>query len=241
MIYAVIVFGAIAAGIIQSVTGFGAAIFLMLILPHFFDMVTAAALSSSIAMTLGIMLAWKFRKSAQWKMCIFPAIIYLFCSITAIDLVTGLDVGLLSLMFGIFLILVALYSLFASKHIAASGSRKTAVICAAISGITSGLFGIGGPLMALYFIGISKSKEAYIGNIQFLFAVTNIFNFVTRISKGLYTINLLPLTLVGFAGIFLGKQIGLKILERLRVDAVKKVVYAYVGLSGIMTVLENIP
>ena len=118
MIYAIIVFGAIAAGIIQSVTGFGAAIFLMLILPHFFDMVTAAALSSSIAMTLGIMLAWKFRKSAQWKMCVFPAIIYLFCSVTAIDLVTGLDVGLLSLMFGIFLILVALYSLFASNRIA---------------------------------------------------------------------------------------------------------------------------
>ena len=130
--------------------------------------------------------------------------------------------GLLSLMFGIFLILVALYSLFASNRIAVSSSRKTAVICAAISGITSGLFGIGGPLMALYFIGISKSKEAYIGNIQFLFAVTNVFNFITRISKGLYTINLLPLTLVGFVGIFFGKRIGLKILDRLRVDAVKK-------------------
>ena len=76
--------------------------------------------------------------------------------------------------------------------------------------------------MALYFIGISKSKEAYIGNIQFLFAVTNVFNFITRISKGLYTINLLPLTLVGFVGIFFGKRIGLKILDRLRVDAVKK-------------------
>lgn len=240
VIYAAIVIGAVAAGIVQSVTGFGAAIFLMLILPHFFDMVTAGALASSISMTLALMLAWKFRKQVNWKMCVIPTMIYLMCSVTVINFVKGMDLELLSLAFGVFLILVALYSLFVSRRITASGSRTVAVVCAVISGVTSGLFGIGGPLMALYFAGISESKESYIGNIQFLFAVTNIANLATRVSKGIYTVDLIPLTLIGFVFISVGKRIGLKILEKLNVETMKKIVYVYAGISGVVTVLENV-
>lgn len=240
MVYAAIVAGSLAAGIVQSVTGFGAAIFLMLILPYFFDMVTAAALSSSVTMTLSIMLAWRFRKSTQWRLCALPTAVFLLCSVTAIHLVKGLEIGLLNLLFGIFLIFVAVYSLLATHRSAASGSRAAVAACAAVSGITSGLFGIGGPLIALYFVRISQNKESYIGNTQFLFATTSIVNFAARISNGLYTVDLLPLTLFGFAGIFLGKQIGLSILEKINADVMKKVVYAYVGLSGLITVLENI-
>lgn len=42
--------GAFAAGLLQTVTGFGAATVLMLVLPHFFTMTEAAALSSVICM-----------------------------------------------------------------------------------------------------------------------------------------------------------------------------------------------
>ena len=240
MVFAAIALASMGAGIIQSVTGFGAAIFLMLVVPLFFDMVTAAALSSSIAMGLGITLAWKFRAHIQWNICALPTLVYMVCSVTAIHLVGGIDLDALTLAFGVFLIILALYFLLFSIRMSFAANWKSTCLCSALSGVTSGLFGIGGPLMAVYFVAASNSKESYIANIQFLFAATNIASLLTRVSRGIYTADLLPMTLLGFLGITLGKQIGLRILNRLNLNMMKQSVYAFVGLSGLLTVLQQL-
>ena len=98
----------------------------------------------------------------------------------------------------------------------------------------------GGPLMAVYFVSVSRDKESYIANIQCLFAVTNVVNFLLRISKGIYTADLIPITLLGFAGITLGKMLGLCLLERMELEGMKKGVYAFVGLSGILNVIQQL-
>ncbi len=240
MMFAVITLASVFAGIIQSVTGFGSAVFLMLIVPFFFDMVAASAISSSIAMGLGITLAWKFRTHIQWNIVALPAVIYMVCSVAIIRQIRGIDLDVLSLSFGVFLILLALYFLIFAKRMSFQANWKTACVCSAISGLTSGLFGIGGPLMAVYFVSASRDKESYIANIQCLFAVTNIVNFITRITNGIYTLDLVPVTLLGFAGITLGKLVGLRILDRLNLEMMKKGVYAFVGISGLITVLQQL-
>lgn len=94
--------------------------------------------------------------------------------------------------------------------------------------------------MAVYFVSASRDKESYIANIQCLFAVTNIINFITRIANGIYTPDLVPVTLLGFAGITLGKRMGLRILDRLDLEVMKKGVYAFVGISGAVTILQQL-
>ena len=240
MVYAAIAAASVMAGVIQSVTGFGSAVFLMLIVPYFYDMVAASAISSSIAMGLGITLAWKFRAHLQWKKVILPTVVYLVGSVGAIQLLGGIDLDALGLAFGIFLIILAAWFLVFSRKIRFTATPTSAVVCSAISGVTSGLFGIGGPLMAVYFVSASDGKESYIANLQFLFALTNVVNFFTRISKGFYTFDLVPVTLLGFAGITLGKKFGLKILDRLDLESMKKGVYLFVGLSGILNVIQQL-
>ena len=75
MLFAVVAASSVIAGIIQSVTGFGSAVFLMLVIPHFFNMVAAPALSSAISMGLAVTLAWKFRKHIAWDICLFPTVV----------------------------------------------------------------------------------------------------------------------------------------------------------------------
>jgi len=82
---------AIIAGIIQTVTGFGAAVFLMLFMPYFFDMIAAPAVTSAITVGLSLTLAWKFRKYIKLKVCLFPTLIYLFFSIASINLAKKLN------------------------------------------------------------------------------------------------------------------------------------------------------
>lgn len=240
MAYAVITAAALGAGIIQAVTGFGSAIFLMLFVPYFYNMVAASAIASSISMGLGITLAWRFRKHIQWRVCAFPAVVYMLCSVAGIQIIGSIDLDALTMAFGIFLVVLAVYFMTVSKKLSVTAGPVSATVCSVISGVTSGLFGIGGPLMAVYFASAARGKESYIANIQFVFALSNVVSFFTRISKGIYTFDLIPVTLLGFAGITLGKYIGLRILDRLDLEAMKKGVYLFVGISGILTVIQQL-
>lgn len=240
MPFILIALASVGAGIIQAVTGFGAPVILMLVIPYFFDMITAPAVASSIAMGASIALAWKFRRDIDWSTCLFPSAVYLVFSMVAIQFARNMDLDLLTLMFGAFLVILAVYFFLFSERLPFRANWKTASVCAAISGTTVGLFGIGGPLMAIYFISATQKKEAYLGNLQFMFAVSNVVNLGMRISNGIYTLALVPFTLIGFLCIMAGKRIGLKILDRLNPERMKKLIYGFVGISGAITVLQNI-
>jgi len=239
MSYAVVAAASVGAGIIQSVTGFGAGIFLMLFIPYFLDMLAAPALSSAICLGLSVSLAWKFRKNIQLKTCLLPAVVYITCSVVTLQLVKSMDLDVLTMAFGLFLIVLSVYFLVISERIAFQATWKSALVCSVISGICSALFGIGGPLMAIYFVSAIREKENYIGTIQFLFAASGTINLITRIFNGIYTFDLIPITIMGLVGISLGKQIGLRILHKLEGNKMRKLVYAYVGISGVLTVVKQ--
>ena len=97
---------ALAAGAIQAVTGFGAGIILMLVLPFYFSMVVSAGISSSICCGLSLILAWKYRSDVQWRMMLLPTAVYVAASTLSIQAVRSMDTGLLSAGFGVFLMLV---------------------------------------------------------------------------------------------------------------------------------------
>lgn len=240
MSFILIALAAVGAGVIQSVTGFGAPVILMLVIPYFFDMIAAPAVSSSIAMGASIALAWKFRKDIEWNICLFPSAVYLVFSMVAIRFAQNMDLNLLALLFGGFLVFLAAFFFFFSDRVPLRANWLTASICAAISGTTVGLFSIGGPLMSIYFVSASGKKESYLGNIQFMFAISNVVNLAMRIVNGIYTVNLLPYTLIGFVAIMLGKRIGLKILDRIDPDRLKKLIYAFVGIYGAFSVIQNL-
>lgn len=226
------------SGIIHSATGFGAGIFMMLFFPSIFGMVSAPALSSAIVIGLEGSLAWKFRKYIDWKICLLPTAVYILFSVTAIGMVNRTDMEALTFAYGLFLLALAVYFFVFSAKLKFRANWQTATVCGAISGVASGFFGIGGPLMAVYFVSATEDKESYVANLQFLFTVTSIVNLITRIVNGIYTLDLLPLTLVGLGGILLGKVLGLKILNRLEPDTIRRLVYAFVGISGIITILK---
>jgi len=231
-------FAALIAGVIQTVTGFGAGVVMMLILPYFFDMVVAPGISSAIGTGITYALLWKFRKHVDFKQILVPAVVYIPCSFLVIHFVRKMDMNFLTLVFGVFLIVLAIYFFAFSNRISFRANWFSAIVCAAISGVSSGLFGIGGPLMAIYFVSATRSKEEYSGTIQGLFCLTGTANLLMRAGQGIYTVDLIPLTLFGFVAINLGKILGLKIVSSLDSNLMKKVVYAFVGVSGVVTVLK---
>ena len=57
---------------------------------------------------------------------------------------------------------------------------------------------------------------------------------------GYYTLDLLPLTLLGVAGVVCGQRFGLKLGGKLNAVQLRRLVYAYVILSGAVTVVQHL-
>lgn len=240
MIWLAVGLSSVAAGFLQTVTGFGAATVLMLVLPYFLDMAAAPALSSSICMGLAASLALRFRRAIRPRLVLLPSLIYTVTSVVAIRLAAGADLRLLSIAFGVFLILLSGYFLFFGSKAALKGGPMSMAVCSAVSGVCAGLFSIGGPTMALYYLAVTERKEEYLANIQFLFAFTYAAGLPARISSGAYTAALLPMTVLGIAAILAGRQLGLRVSERLDVERVKTLVFLYVGITGILTLIQQL-
>lgn len=73
-----------------------------------------------------------------------------------------------------------------------------------------------------------------------MFAITFFLNTLQRFDQGLFTVDLIPITLLGLAAITLGKWLGLRIIDRMDGDMIRKVVYICVGLCGSLTIVQNL-
>ena len=139
----------------------------------------------------------------------------------------------------IFLIIMAIYFIFFDKKIKVKGGVISAVVCCGLAGFLAGLFGIGGPPAAIYFLAVTNDKSTYIANIQSVFVVGCISATITRFAAGIFTLDMVPLAIPGVMGVWCGKQIGTRILNRIDIAMVRKLVYFFLIFSGAVTFLTN--
>ena len=240
MLWAALVFGAFLGGFIQPIVGFGSALILVLFLSPFFSMAIAPSLAAGISIGLCGLMLWRYRKSVDWHGALFPVAVYTVVNVLVIRMLGSFDLKLLTMVFGAFLVVLSIYYLFFAKKVSVRPSRVAAFACSAFSGITGGLFSVGGPMMALYFVASTDDYRTYVGNLQFLFTVTNIVSAVMRAASGLYPVSLLPATLLGTAAIIAGEYIGARVSAHVNAANIKTVVYIGVGVSGLLTLVEQL-
>ena len=239
-VFLLVILSAAAAGTIQTVCGFGAGVLLLLVLSQFFDMLTAPAVNLLVCVFLCLALAWKLRREIQFRLILIPLIPYLISSALINLVVDRIDLKVLGILFGAFQLLLCLYYLLIAKRIKGRSTTTAGLVCGFFSGITASLFGVGGPLLAVFLLGASRSKESYTANMQFVFLITNAIIFVNKLIKGLFTLQLLPITVAGAVGVLLGQWFGTKLTSRLDADRMKTIVYVFIGISGCVTILQYI-
>lgn len=238
--YIIMALAALAGGIIQPLTGFGSAVILMVAAQYFFDITVAPSVVAAICMFQSGIMAVARRRSIELRQILPPIALYTVCSLVVINLLGSMDLHILTAVFGGFLILLAAYFLFVAAKVSLKPSPAAGLLCSAFSGCCAGAFTIGGPMMALYFVAIARDKDAYVANMQFLFATTNVINFAMRAARGLYGAEHLGVTAVGVAFVLAGMVIGNALSRRMSGDVARQVVYIGVGISGLVTLLQQI-
>lgn len=238
MMVFVVMVTALAAGFIQAVSGFGGAMVMMMTLPYFFPMTISTALAGMVNVPILALLAWRYREKINVKMVFLPAVTYLIVSGICIKIASLIDLDGMKAIFGLLLIALALYFNFFSNRIRIKANVASALICGGISGVTGGLFGIGGPLMVLYYLSTTKDKGVYLGTINLLFTITESYSAIMRFANGIISLDQGVPIVCGFAAILVGQQVGSRVVDKLDGEKMKKIIYLLLGLSGLITFIR---
>jgi len=221
------------AGLVQGLTGFGPANVLMVFLPSILPMAKAAGVAGMIPVISVVMMAIHYRRYIKLKRIVWPFLLYATVASASIHLGGTMNVQISRVLLGCLLMALSIYFLFTHTSVQKEFPLWVAVIFVFISGFFSGLFGIGGPLMALYFLSLSDSKEEYMATVQSFFVCDMLFTSSFRVFSGIITLNELPIILIGIVGAGIGTFVAGKLLDHMNLQLVSKCIYIFIGLSGI--------
>lgn len=226
------------AAFVQRVSGFGFGIFIMTMLPYLMpSYAEATTLSGALALVTSIIIVSRMWKFIQWGKLIPILLTFLVVSYISIQFVSLAGDGLLKRILGGVLIAASLWFLFISKHITLKPTMTVQISMGTISGVMGGFFGMQGPPAVLYFLACTDKKDNYMALAQTYFLIGNSMMTIFRAANGHFTSAVAEGWCYGIVAVLLGTWIGAKIFRLIPIGMLRKIIYIYMGISGIIALL----
>ena len=236
-----LVAAAFAGSVIFGITGFGAALVTVPLATHFVPLPFALALYVLMDLANAFRIGFENPKHAvkrEWTRMI-PTI--LLGTVAGVTLLVNLPRGAATLALGVFVTLFALYSLASSAESHRIVSPRWAYLAGFAGGITSTLFGAGGPPYAMYLSHRGLAKEQYRATMGFAtltsISLRTIAFFATGIlldaKVWLYALVVVP---AGLAGIWAAGHL----FRRISRKTLMRVVACMLLASGASLILRSL-
>ena len=243
----------IGASFVQRTTGFGFGIFIMTMLPFFLPTYgEATTLSGLLAITTSAVIVWKLKAYVTWKR-LWPILLtFIIVSTIAIFVLTRIEDYILRQILGVALIVISIYfaaflrpvgskrpKVERSQRIKLPTTKRVQVGAGTLSGLMGGFFGMQGPPAVLYFIQSEPTKEHYMAMAQTYFLIGNVMMTIVRAYNGFLTTTVLTDYCFGLGGVIIGTSLGAYVFKHIPNRIFRYVVYAYIGISGLIILLTN--
>ena len=231
------------ASFVQRTVGFGFGIFIMTALPFLMPSYgEAVTLSGLLSLTSATVVMLKYLRFVTWKrlLPIFGAFVVM--STLAICFLGRIEGSLMRMILGVMLVVISLYFSFFKEKLQKiiRPTRGWQLGTGSASGIMGGLFGMHGPPIVLYLISSEPDKDHYMGMIQTYAVITNIVMLVVRAMNGYVTSVVGTTYLYALGGLAVGVLLGNWAFSRIPNRLFTYVVYAYIGVSGLIIFLTAI-
>lgn len=240
MVYIWLVLVSFAGGFVQAAVGFGYAALVMVFFPAFLPSIPVASTVCSVLSLIGsVVMFFQHRRAARPKRVLWPVLIYFVVLPFVVAWSIGAPKLVLSVAFGIFLVLLGLYYLFRADKIRIPATPAAGMTVGLLAGVFSGLFAVSAPPVALYCLSTLDTKEEYMGTLQFFFLVTNTYAVSVRTVNGLVTSQVLLWSLVASGGMLLGMWLGQFAYKRANLSRIKTWVFVFIACMGAWTIVSN--
>jgi len=228
------------ASIIQGLLGFGFAILFMAIIPFCVPLKTAVALGLILGLATTTRLFYSLRKHVKIKLIYIPALSFSIFSNLGVYLLMNFKGGALAITFGFILILFAVIKMFKKEEIIIKPSKKNAIIAGSIGGLLGGMFNIGGPPLAIYYLSALEDVKEYNSTIQLTFIIVGIYNIFLHSLYGNINYQIFKYSLSGIAAILIGSTIALKILKKINKEKLNYWIYIFIMIVGFILIIKEI-
>jgi len=229
---------AVGASFVQRVSGFGFGIFIMTVLPYLMPSYgESTTLSGLLASVTSLIIVIRMYKYIHWHKLLPILVTFLIVSYFAVKSIEIVGDGTLKRVLGVVLILVSLYFYFLSNKIEVKPTYPIQISMGTVSGVMGGFFGMQGPPAVLYFLASNNSKEEYVANTQCYFLLGNLAMTLYRAGSGYLTATVGEAWCYGLLGVIIGTTIGTKVFNKLSAKILRKIIYIYIGISGLIALL----
>lgn len=230
----------VCAFFVKGLCGFANTLVFTTILSFTNDNINISPVELLLGYPTNFIMAWKERKSIEWRICIPLAILVVLGCIPGILVLKKTDTSIIKIIFGVVIILIGIEMLVREMRTKkVKQSKLVLTIIGLLSGLLCGLYGIGA-LLGAYISRVTDDSHSFKANICVVFLVENTVRIVFYTISGIITLQVVKqaMLLVPFMllGLFLG-MISSKILDE---KVVKKLVIVMLILSGAALVINSL-
>lgn len=223
------------ASVIQGISGFAFGMVVLMVFPYLFGYTKSLVLASLMAAVLVCYNAYLYRKSINWQWVPWWVGIFLVTDLLSVMVLKQVgDNPIWYKLMGVIFILMALYLLWGQKVLHVKANKKSLLVLGGGSGLIMGAFGVGGPLMAAFFLEATKNKEEYLGTTQVICVITMALDVVLRVLNGMFSSDLIGFTLLGIVFMVAGLLIARRLVRHMDALTMRRFICLVVMVDGVV-------
>lgn len=231
---------ALCAFFVKGVCGFANTLIFTAITGFGYNNINITPVELMLGYPTNLAIAWKEKKNTDIKIWLLPALLVCLGSVPGMFFLKNGNAQYIKIIFGIIVIGLGLEMLFREYHIKQRKSSKTILLLiGALSGLLSGLYGIGA-LLAAYMSRTTKNSSSFKGNICIVFIIENTFRIIIYIILGIINKEVFVKVLLLLPFMALGLTGGMVSSKFIPEKAVRKLVIVMLIISGTLLVFNNI-
>lgn len=223
------------ASVIQGISGFAFGMVVLMVFPYLFGYTKSLVLASLMAAVLVCYNAYLYRKSINWQWVPWWVGVFLVTDLLSVMVLKQVgDNPIWYKLMGVIFILMALYLLWGQKVLHVKANKTSLLILSGGSGLIMGAFGVGGPLMAAFFLEATPKKEEYLGTTQITCVITMALDIVLRVLNGMFTADLVGYTLLGAVFMVAGLLIARRLVRHMDALTMRHFICLVVLVDGVV-------
>ncbi|MBO4884748.1 MAG: sulfite exporter TauE/SafE family protein [Clostridia bacterium] len=187
-----------------------------------------------------IIMAWRGRRKLRAKLFVPPSVMTLLGSAAGAFLLRNIDASFAKIFFGALVVSLGVEMLLRERGVKKSkGSPVAFAIVGVLSGVLSGLFGVGA-LLAAYMSRTTDSSDEFKANMCAVFFVGDAFRLILYAALGIITPAVLRQTLILSPFMLVGLFLGIKSCGLIDERRVRRLVVILLIISGAALIVGNL-
>lgn len=219
------------ANIVEGVTGFAGTMLAMPVAMKMVGITDARIALNVVSLFVSGSIMMKNLQDIRWKEVVKISTLMLMGALLGLYILKNIPVSQLSVLYGVFIIIVALKGLLIKWQIRLPNWALTAAVLTA--GVIHGMFLSGGALLVVYAIIVLKDKSVIRATLAPVWIILNVFLLIQDVASSALSSRSLMLGMLCIPAtalaLFLGNQIHKKISETLFI----KLTYVLLVFSGL--------